>query len=164
MLTIQEAIWHAKPILGLPIQIDQHRNMNRAIELGFAESINVRNFTAIEIVIKVRMIIESPIYHVNVRKASELMKSQSPLKPKELAIFWIEQVLKHKGLRHLQSEARMFNFFKLYLIDIISIIVIIFLIYILLIQYHIIKGWLLWKLRRIDEDKVMNETDKLKNE
>jgi len=164
MLTIQEAIWHAKPILGLPIQIDQHRNMNRAIELGFAESINVHNFTAIEIVIKVQMLIENPIYHVNVRKASELMKSQSPLMPKELAMYWIEQVLKHKGLKHLQSEARMFNFFKLYLIDIISIMFIILLIYILLIQYHIIKGWLLRKQKRIDEDKVMNETDKLKNE
>lgn len=164
MLTIQEAIWHEKPILGLPIQIDQHRNMNRAIELGFAESINVHNFTAIEIVIKVQMMIENPIYHVNVRKASELMKSQNPLMPKELSMYWIEQVLKHKGLRHLQSEARMFNFFKLYLIDIISIMFIILLIYILLIQYHIIKGWLLWKQKRIDEDKVMNETDKLKNE
>ncbi|KAG5673008.1 hypothetical protein PVAND_003088 [Polypedilum vanderplanki] len=165
MLTIQEAIWHEKPILGMPIQIEHQRNIERAIELGFAESINFENFTAIEMAIKIRQLIESPIYRNSIRKASKLMKSR-PMMPKETAIYWIEQVLEHKGLKHLHFEARKLSFYKLYNIDIISIIVIILLIYILIMQYHFIKEWLLKKNEEtaVRKDKVMNEIDKLKNE
>lgn len=170
MLTIQEAIWHSKLILGLPVQIEHERNINRAKELGIAESIDIHNFTATEIAIKVRMLLENPIYQVNVQKASEIMRNLSPLKPKELAVFWIEQAVKYKGLKHLQSEGRTLSFYKLYMIDIISIILVIMLIYILIMQYHIIKAWLSRRTNNrsnkaeMHEDVVKNGEDKLKNE
>jgi glucuronosyltransferase len=174
MLTIQEAIWHAKPLLGVPIQIDHRRNMARAIELGFAESINLHNFTSIEIAIKARLLTETPIYQTNVRRASKLIRSR-PMMPRETAVYWVEQVLEHGGLRHLQCEARKLSFYKLYSVDIISLIAIMALIYILIMQYHFIKEWILSGERKRqataakrnaeeERDRVMNEIDKLKNE
>jgi glucuronosyltransferase len=168
VLTIQEAIWHEKPILGVPIQIDQQRNVERAIELGFAESIKLHNFTSLELAIKIRLLIESPIYKSNVCKASKLMKSRE-MSPRETSIFWVEQVLEHKGLRHLQCEARRLSFYKLYLIDIVSLIGTMVLIYILIMQYHIIKEWIVRRERKRqkveeEKDKAMNEIEKLKNE
>lgn len=165
LLTIQEAIWHRKPVLGIPIHSDERRNIQRAIDLGFAESVDVHNFTSFEIVVKIRMLIENPTYLMSVNKVSELMKS-SPMEPKQTAIHWIEQVIKHNGLNHLKSESRKLSFYKLYTVDLISFFAIIVLIYILLMQYHFIKEWILKKerKRRDAEDKVMNETDKLKCE
>jgi glucuronosyltransferase len=165
LLTIQEAIWHQKVVLGIPIAPDQRANTQRSVDLGFAEQIDVHNFTSLEIIVKVRMLIENPMYLSNVRKASKLMKS-SPLKPSEQAMYWIEQVLEHNGLDHLKSEARKLRFSQLYLLDIVSLVALIVLIYILIMQYHLIKHWLQRKerKRRAAEDIIVNETDKLKSE
>lgn len=165
LLTMQEAVWHRKLVLGIPLHIDQHRNIQRAVDLGFAEVIDVHNFTSIEMAIKVRMLIENPIYLHNVEKVSKLMRSQ-PTGPSERAIYWIEQVLDHKGLNHLKTDARKLSFYKLYMVDIASIVGIMILIYILIVQYHFMKEWFLRRDRKreAEADRVMNETDKLKSE
>ena len=166
LLTIQEAIWHEKPVLGIPIEVEHHKNIQRAIELGFAEAIDVNNFTSVELIVKIRMLNENPLYLKNVNKVSSLMKSLSPLGPKKTALHWIEQVIKHNGLNHLKTEARKLSFYKLYMVDIILFIGIIILIYILIMQYHFIKEWVLKKerVRRAAEEQAMNDKDKLKSE
>lgn len=125
----------------------------------------MQSFTKAEVVVKIRMLIENPTYLMSVNKVSELVKS-SPMGPKDTAIHWIEQVIRHNGLNHLKTEARKLSFYKLYMVDLISFMAIIVLIYILLMQYHFIKEWVLKRerKRRDAEDKVMNETDKLKSE
>lgn len=159
-------MWHRKLVLGIPLGVDQQRNVQRAVDLGFAESVDADNFTSIEIIVKVRMLIENPIYLINVERVSKLMRSH-PTGPTERAIYWIEQVLEHKGLNHLKTDARKLSFYKLYMLDIASFIGIMILIYILIVQYHFIKEWVLRgerKRMKTEEDKVMNETDKLKSE
>lgn len=165
LLTVQEAIWHQKPVLGIPLDVHQQRNIQKAVDLGFAESVDVHNFSSLEIIVKVRMLVENPIYLHNVGRVSKLMKS-TPMGPKETAVYWIEQVLEHRGLRHLKTEARRLSFYKLYMLDVASLVGLIFLIYILIMQYHFIKEWVVKKerKRRDAEDKVMNEADKLKSE
>lgn len=165
LLTIQEAIWHQKLVLGIPIHVDQRKNIQRTVDLGFAEAIDVSNFTSVEIIVKTRMLIENPIYLNNVGKVSKLMRS-SPMRPSERALYWIEQVLEHNGLDHLKSESRKLHFFQLYMVDIAATVGIMILIYILIMQYHFIKEWILKKerKRRDAEDRTKNEADKLKTE
>ena len=166
MLTIQEAVWHQKPVLGIPLDVIQQKSSQRAVDLGFAETIDVHNFTAVQIIAKVRMLVENPIYLRSVEKVSALMKISFAMSPTETAIYWIKQVIQHKGLDHLKIEVRRLNFFQLYMLDVAFLISIIILIYILLMQYHIVKNWVLnrERKRRAAEEKVMSETDKLKNE
>lgn len=165
MLTVQEAIWHQKLVLGIPINVDHRRNIQRAVDLGFAEAIDVNNFTSVEIIIKTRMLIENPIYLNNVRKVSKLMRS-SPMRRSEQALYWIEQVLENNGLEHLKIESRKLSFYELYMVDVGSLILITTLIYILLILYHFVKEWILKRerKRRAAEDEAKNEADKLKSE
>lgn len=165
LLTVQEAIWHRKLVLGIPLEIGQRRNIQRAIELGFAEDIDVHNFTSMDIVVKTRMLIENPIYALNVDRVSRLMKSP-PLGPRSMALHWIEQLLQHDGLDHLKTEARRLSFFKLYMVDVAAVAAIIVLVYILIMQYHFIKAWVVKRerKRREAENRVMNEIDKLKSE
>lgn len=166
LLTMQEAIWHQKLILSMPIDVDQRKNTERAIDLGIAEAIDANNFTSTDIVLKIRMLIESPIYMRNVVKVSQKLMKSSPLGPKATAIHWVEQVLQHNGLNHLKTEARKLSFYKLYMLDITSFAAIIMLIYILIMQYHFIKEWIVKRERRLRdaEDKAMNEAGKLKSE
>lgn len=163
---MQEAVWHQKPVLGIPLDVNQRKNTQRAVDLGFAEAIDVHNFTAVQIIAKVRMLFENPIYLRSVEKVSTIMKSSSPMGPAATSIYWIEQVIQHKGLEHFKTEARKLHFLVLYMLDVFLLISIIGLIYILLMEYHIIKGRFLEKerKRREAEDKVMSETDKLKSE
>lgn len=165
LLTIQEAIRHKKPVLGIPLDINQRKNTQRAVDLGFAEAIDVHNFTAVQIISKVRMLIENPIYLRSVEKVSTLTKSL-PMSPTETAIYWIEQVIQHKGLDHLKTEARRLNFYQLYMLDVASFIGIMVLIYILLMFYHSIKGRIIEQERKRKDvgDKAISEPDKLKSE
>lgn len=162
LLTIQEAIWHQKLVLGIPLDVGQQKNIQRAIDLGFAEFIDVNNFTSTEIAIKTRMLIENPIYLSKIESVSSLMRS-SPIRAKATAIHWIEAVLKHNGLSYLKSEARKLSFFKLYMLDIAAFAAIIILIYILIMQYHVIKAWVL-RGERKRRDKLTSEAEKLKRE
>lgn len=43
-----------------------------------------------------------------------------PMKPMEIAIWWIEYVIRHKGAEHLRSPAVDKAWFKLYSLDVIS--------------------------------------------
>lgn len=165
LLTMQEAIWHQKLVLGIPVHVEQRKNIQRAVDLGFAEAIDVNNFTSVEIIIKTRMLIENPIYLNNVGKVGRLMRS-SPLRPSERALYWIEQVLEHDGLDHLKLESRKLSFYELYMLDVAALIGIMILIYILIMQYHFMKEWILKRerKRRDAEDRAKNEADKLKTE
>ena len=170
LLTLQESIWHMKPVLGLPISTETRKNIQRAVDLGFAEAIDVNNFTSLEIIVKIRMLLENPIYLNNVENVGKLMRS-APMKPLETALYWIEKVVENRGLDHLKSEARKLSFFQLYMLDVTSIVGITILIYILIIQYHFVKNRVLEKerqQRRKDDDETAkrdeNGADKLKSE
>lgn len=52
-------------------------------------------------------------------KSSAILRDQ-PIAPLDLAIFWIEQVLKYKGLPHLQSAGAKLGWVQAYLIDVVA--------------------------------------------
>lgn len=84
--------------------------------------------------------------------------------PLERAVFWIEKVIKYKGLQHLQSPANKMKFYESYLLDIILLLsLMLFGGNVLIIQYHIIKYY---KNKYSKEHKSINETvnDKEKTE
>lgn len=60
LLSVQEAIWHGKPILGIPLVLDQHLNIKKACDKGFAEFVDVNNFTTHEIILKLRNLVNDP--------------------------------------------------------------------------------------------------------
>lgn len=61
LLTMQEALIHKKLILGIPLNIDHHHNINRAISYGFADAIDVHNYSRAEICFKIRNLIANPM-------------------------------------------------------------------------------------------------------
>ena len=56
-------------------------------------------------------------YRENATRVSNSLKDQL-VPSKDLAIYWVEHVLRHGGTKHLQSSAKEMPFYQIYLIDI----------------------------------------------
>jgi len=56
-------------------------------------------------------------YRNNAVSMSKLMKDE--MKPgREVAVYWIEHVLRHGGTKHLQNRAKHLPFYKRHLLDV----------------------------------------------
>lgn len=59
-------------------------------------------------------------YLENVKRISLFFRDQ-PQTPKDMAVYWAEYVMRHKGAKQLRSAARDLNFFQYYLIDVMTL-------------------------------------------
>ena len=60
-------------------------------------------------------------YRMNMRRLSRLHLDQ-PMKPLDLAMFWIEFVMRHKGAAHLRTESYMMPWYAYHSVDVIVVI------------------------------------------
>ena len=56
-----------------------------------------------------------------------------PIKPMDLANYWIEYVVRHKGAPHLRVAGTHLSFYEYYMLDVLAVIVgiLIFIVYVL---------------------------------
>ena len=68
-----------------------------------------------------------PNYSVraNASKVSQLMRDEI-LSGKDIAVYWIEYVIRHEGTKHLQLATKDLPFYKLYLIDVVLFMIALF--------------------------------------
>lgn len=59
-------------------------------------------------------------------RLSKLMKDEL-VPAKDVAVYWIEHVIRHGGTKHLQSKAKDMPFYQLYMLDVWALIVAFFL-------------------------------------
>ncbi|CAB1329749.1 unnamed protein product [Coregonus sp. 'balchen'] len=102
---IYEAIYHGVPMLGLPLIFDQFDNMLRLQARGVAKILEV---TALEVEPMTQALTDildkSKPYGENMLRMSKL-HHDTPLKPMDNAIFWLEFAMRHKGAAHLRTES-----------------------------------------------------------
>lgn len=48
----------------------------------------------------------------------------SPVPPLELAVWWVEYIMRHPDPVHLHSTAKELNYFQIHLLDVLAVIVI----------------------------------------
>ncbi|KAJ8928782.1 hypothetical protein NQ314_018640 [Rhamnusium bicolor] len=60
-------------------------------------------------------------YHINAKKRSILMHDR-PVKPLDLAVFWTEFVIRHKGAPHLRVAALDLAWYQYLLLDILFLV------------------------------------------
>ena len=111
-----EAIYHAKPMIGLPIFYDQPYNIRLMIqhrEYGIA--MDIHEFTSDELVKNALEVITNPMFKKHIACASEIFKSD-PQSPAEKAAWWIEHVIKHGG-DHLRSVGNELLWYEYWMLD-----------------------------------------------
>ncbi|XP_041702296.1 UDP glucuronosyltransferase 5 family, polypeptide E1 isoform X3 [Coregonus clupeaformis] len=119
---IYEAIYHGVPMLGLPLIFDQFDNMLRLQARGVAKILEV---TALEVEPMTQALTDildkSKPYGENMLRMSKL-HHDTPLKPMDNAIFWLEFAMRHKGAAHLRTESYKMPWYAYHNVDILVLL------------------------------------------
>ncbi|XP_061392911.1 UDP-glycosyltransferase UGT5-like [Musca vetustissima] len=122
LLSTTEAIYHGKPILGLPVFYDQAMNVNKAKQMGFALGINFYTLPKEELESAILEMMTNPRYRNRIMEISNIYHDQ-PMKPLDVAIYWTEYVLRHRGATHLQTPAQKMSFIEKHSIDTVGVLI-----------------------------------------
>ncbi|XP_069165915.1 UDP-glycosyltransferase UGT5 isoform X1 [Procambarus clarkii] len=120
-LSLQEAIYHATPLLALPIYSDQPRNAKLMRDAGLGLMLVWEELTVDLIVDALTDIINDPKYKENVIRKSVRMRDQLT-SPRERAVFWTEYVIRHRGAPQLRSPAAQLSWVEFLMLDILLLL------------------------------------------
>ncbi|XP_019722186.1 UDP-glucuronosyltransferase 2C1-like isoform X1 [Hippocampus comes] len=115
---LQEAIYHGIPVVGIPLFFDQYDNLVRLTERGAAVVVTLASVDKDENFLKaIQKVLANPSYRDNMQRLSRLHRDQ-PITPLENALFWIEFVIRHKGMAHLRTESYKMPWYTYYNVDV----------------------------------------------
>ena len=128
---VQEAMYHGVPILGLPLMFDQPDNLSKMSARGAAKVVDIFTMDRNIFLQGLQEIIQDPSYRMNMQRLSRLHRDQ-PMKPLDLAIFWIEFVMRHKGAAHLRTESYRMPWYSFHSVDVVVFLLTAFIISLLI--------------------------------
>ncbi|XP_034536370.1 UDP-glucuronosyltransferase 2A3-like isoform X1 [Notolabrus celidotus] len=116
---VQEAIYHGVPVVGLPVFFDQYDNLLRLEERGAAQILTLATVDKDNIFLNaIQTVLNEPSYRTNMQRLSRLHRD-TPMKPLDSALFWIEFVIRHKGAAHLRTESYKMPWYSYHSVDIV---------------------------------------------
>ncbi len=118
-----EAVYHAKPLLGVPLFYDQEYNAKFLETKGYGERIDIHTFTDDELIQKMALVLEDGSYKARIETASEIFRGD-PETPRQKAARMIEQVIKH-GAGHLHSSASDLSWYQYWILDVAGLVCIV---------------------------------------
>ncbi|XP_069190581.1 UDP-glycosyltransferase UGT5 isoform X2 [Procambarus clarkii] len=121
LLGLQEAIYHATPLLALPIFVDQHRNGMFVKKSELGHTLVWEELSEDMIYDALTDIIYNPKYKENVMRMSAGMRDQQT-SPRELAVFWTEYVIRHRGAPQLRSPAAQLSWVEFLMLDVLLLL------------------------------------------
>ncbi|XP_046430656.1 UDP-glucosyltransferase 2-like [Neodiprion fabricii] len=98
----EETVSHGVPVVGIPTWGDQRMQIDKMVSLGVGKKLELRTMNRNEIEEAIRTVASNKRYKDEMVKLSTLLKENSQ-HLLENAIWWTEQVLRHKGTSHLHS-------------------------------------------------------------
>ncbi|XDV21428.1 hypothetical protein PO909_026527 [Leuciscus waleckii] len=117
---IYEAIYHAVPMVGIPMFGDQPDNLVHMKAKGAAVVIdNIKTMQPQELVDGLNAVINDPSYKENATRLSRIHHDR-PMKPLDESVFWIEFVMRNKGAKHLRVEAHNLTWYQYHCLDVFA--------------------------------------------
>ncbi|XP_078537511.1 UDP-glucuronosyltransferase 1A1-like isoform X2 [Lissotriton helveticus] len=116
---IYEGICNAVPMVLLPLFGDQMDNAKRIESRGAGVTLNVLQMTAQDLSNALKTVINDPSYKENISRLSALHLDR-PIHPLDLAVHWVEFVMRHKGAPHLRPAAHDLNWIQYHSLDVIA--------------------------------------------
>lgn len=121
---IYESICNAVPMLMFPLFGDQGDNAHRMVVRGVAEKLGIYDMTTESLLAALNKIIHDKRYKEKIVKLSKIHLDR-PVQPLDLAVFWTEFVMRHKGAAHLRVAAHDLNWIQYHSLDVIGFLLII---------------------------------------
>ncbi|XP_066247772.1 UDP-glucosyltransferase 2-like [Euwallacea similis] len=117
-----EAIHFGVPVICMPIYGDQFMNSRRLSLFGMGLELPWESITGDAFGESIRHVLNDSRFKENAKKRSEIFRDR-PTKPLDLAVYWIDYVLRHNGARHLRNSIYELKWYQLYSIDVILVLV-----------------------------------------
>lgn len=116
---IYEGICNGVPMVMLPLFGDQMDNAKRMETRGAGVTLNVLEMTSEDLSKALKAVIYDKSYKENIMRLSRLHKDR-PIEPLDLAVFWVEFVMRHKGAPHLRPAAHDLTWYQYHSLDVIA--------------------------------------------
>ncbi|XP_024419675.2 UDP-glucuronosyltransferase 1A6 isoform X3 [Desmodus rotundus] len=116
---IYEGICNGVPMVMLPLFGDQMDNAKRMETRGAGVTLNVLEMTSEDLANALKTVINDKSYKENIMRLSSLHKDR-PIEPLDLAVFWVEFVMRHKGAAHLRPAAHDLTWYQYHSLDVIG--------------------------------------------
>uniref|UniRef100_A0A671T5F3 UDP-glucuronosyltransferase n=1 Tax=Sinocyclocheilus anshuiensis TaxID=1608454 RepID=A0A671T5F3_9TELE len=124
---IYEGICHGVPMVMLPLFGDQGDNVHRVATRGVGVVLSIHDITAETLVDALNTVINDSSYKQRMEKLSAIHNDR-PMQPLDLAVYWTEFVMRHKGADHLRPAAHDLNWLQYHSLDVIGFLLFIVLI------------------------------------
>ncbi|KAM5269093.1 UDP-glucuronosyltransferase 1A3-like isoform 2-T2 [Hipposideros larvatus] len=116
---IYEGICNGVPMVMLPLFGDQMDNAKRIETRGAGVTLNVLEMTSEDLENALKTVINNKSYKENIMRLSSLHKDR-PIEPLDLAVFWVEFVMRHKGAPHLRPAAHDLTWYQYHSLDVVG--------------------------------------------
>ncbi|XP_008054297.1 UDP-glucuronosyltransferase 1-3 isoform X2 [Carlito syrichta] len=116
---IYEGICNGVPMVMMPLFGDQMDNAKRMETKGAGVTLNVLEMTSADLENALKIVINDKSYKENIMRLSSLHKDR-PVEPLDLAVFWVEFVMRHKGAPHLRAAAHDLTWYQYHSLDVIG--------------------------------------------
>lgn len=103
----------------MPLFGDQMDNAKRMETKGAGVTLNVLEMTSEDLENALKAVINDKSYKENIMHLSSLHKDR-PVEPLDLAVFWVEFVMRHKGAPHLRPAAHDLTWYQYHSLDVIG--------------------------------------------
>ncbi|TRY62273.1 hypothetical protein DNTS_025830 [Danionella cerebrum] len=125
---IYEGICHGVPMVMLPLFGDQADNVHRVATRGVGVILSIHDITAETLLDALNTVINDSSYKDRMKKLSAIHNDR-PVQPLDLAVFWTEFVMRHKGADHLRPAAHDLNWVQYHSLDVIGFLLLIVLVF-----------------------------------
>ncbi|XP_062544090.1 UDP-glycosyltransferase UGT5-like isoform X1 [Armigeres subalbatus] len=122
LLSTTESLYHGVPVVGIPIFGDQYLNMAKAEIGGYGLTVGYADISEKKLSDAVKTILNDPQFKINALTISQRYRDQ-PMSPLELAVFWVEYVIRQKGAPHIRSAAMDLSFIQYHNLDVLALLI-----------------------------------------
>ncbi|NWI48818.1 UD11 glucuronosyltransferase, partial [Calyptomena viridis] len=121
---VYEGICNAVPMVLMPLFGDQMDNAKRVESRGAGLTLNILDMTSQDISTALKAVINEKKYKENIQRLSDLHLDR-PIHPLDLAVHWVEFVMRHKGAPHLRPAAHELNWVQYHSLDVIAFLLLV---------------------------------------